>query len=479
MSVPCVSVIMPVFNKAPYLEQALESVLAQTLCGRGSGASASDVACAGAGSGGQGAAGPDAGSSAAGATFRGSTRPDAAPNACAIELICIDNGSTDGSLDILRAFEARLAQASAPIAFRLLEQDHTGPGVARNAGLDVATGEYVCFLDSDDFLEPVALERALARAEALDADIVVWDTWFFNDRLKRDQHPPVGTLTFDAFVPWDERETRAFAASDNPDAIFTSFQNWPWNKLFRRAFLEESHLRFPPMFRTEDLPFTCMALVRARRMGVVYERLSHYRIHTGSSAMDTKDQHALDFLDALLLLKRELEQAGLFETYRRSFARWALSSVVNNLNPLREPGEFSRVFARLNEGELEALGLAGDRAEEDLAGYQNDFELTALVKIKGNDEAAYLLWLSGALEGLLGDIRAHVDILEADGDAARQRADAAERERDSARAELESTRRELEELRVRHEAMVNSAEYRSGRVLCKLPRAIQRKMLGK
>ena len=431
MPEPRVSVIVPVYNKASYLAAALDSVLGQTFAG-------------------------------------------------GIELVCVDNGSTDGSLEILREYEARLGSTtSAVTSFRLIEQDHTGPGVARNAGLDVAQGDYACFLDSDDFLDVRTFEKAVARADAQGLDILVWDCWYYNDRLQRDQHPPVGTLEFGAFAPWGDAAERVFRAADNPDAAFTSFQNWPWNKLFRRSFLEEFGLRFPAMFRTEDLPFCCMAFVRARRMGVLYDRLSHYRIHTGISAMDVKDNHPLDFLEAFLLLKRELEEAGLYGTYQRSFARWALSGCVYNLDSLRGEGTFSLAFRRLKEGGLDELGIT----DEALEGYGNRFELEALEALRTRDEAGYLRWLANALENVLADHRAQVDVLEAERDAERERTDATRRD---LQAQLEDVRRELDEQRdrydelaARHDAMVNSAEYRSGRALCKIPRAIQRRMLGK
>ena len=412
---------MPVYNKASYLRQSIESVLAQTM-----------------------------------ATTEG-----------ALEIICIDDGSTDGSLDILTEYEQR---PDCPL--RVLRQKNEGPGVARNAGLDVAQGEFVHFLDSDDFIEPDTYERALARAEKLDADIVIWDMWQFNDRLGRDQHPPVGTLTFDAFVPWDQRETKVFAAADNPDAIFTSFQNWPWNKLFRRSFIEQRGLRFPAMHRTEDLPFVCMALVRARRMAVIYERFSHYRIHTGTSAMDCKDSHPRDFIDAFLLFKHQLEEAGLYETYRTSYVRWALSGVVNNLNPLRDPETFSAIFHALKNGVLDDM----DINTENLVGYGNRFELDALSALRTRDEAGYLRWLSLELEDMLGGHRATIDILECERDEARGWAFSAEERIVALEHELEVVRCERDEARRDCDNLLRSAEYRSGKMLCKVPRAVQGKL---
>jgi glycosyltransferase involved in cell wall biosynthesis len=97
MQPPTISIIIPVYNAEKYLNKCLESVINQTLKD--------------------------------------------------IEIICINDGSTDNSLDILQKY------AKQDNRFIIINQDSSGAGVARNAGLDKAQGEYLAFLDSDDFFE--------------------------------------------------------------------------------------------------------------------------------------------------------------------------------------------------------------------------------------------------------------------------------------------------------------------------------------
>ena len=417
MAEPRVSIIIPVYNRRAYLEHALDSALAQTLEN--------------------------------------------------IEVICVDDGSTDGSLDILRAYEA-----AATCPFRVLETAHGGPGAARNAALDVAVGEYVCFLDSDDFLEPDALERAVGRASALEADLVVWDLWMHNDATGRDQLPLPGTVSLDAFVPRELQATTVFRASDNPDIAFGAFQNWVWNKLFRRSFIERAGLRFPEMHRTEDLPFTCMALAQAERIAVMHERFSHYRVGTRSSTMDTKDDHPLDFLEAFMLLRHRLEDAGLYETFRRGFARWALSGCIYNLNTLNERSTFELAYERLKDGGFAAL----DVSEETLEGCTNYYELDSWRALMQNDACGYLFWRSHILDEGLERERASLDEMRCDRDVQWTRAEAAERELGNAKLENASLAGDLAELRENFARMLASREYRAGVSLCKVPRAIQRRL---
>jgi poly(ribitol-phosphate) beta-N-acetylglucosaminyltransferase len=117
---PTVSVIVPVWNVEPYLVQCLDSVVGQTL---------------------------------------GLER---------IELVAIDDGSTDGSGRILDEYAARFPQVVV-----IHEPNSGGPGRPRNLGIDRATGTYVFFLDADDYLGTEALERLVAMAERNESDIVL------------------------------------------------------------------------------------------------------------------------------------------------------------------------------------------------------------------------------------------------------------------------------------------------------------------
>ena len=118
--VPKVSVVIPVYNTAPYLRQCLDSVLAQTLR--------------------------------------------------EIELICVDDGSTDGSAAILKEYASKSPVSCTSI--NILTQENAGQSVARNIGTAHARGKYIYYLDNDDALHPHALERLYQVAEALRLDIL-------------------------------------------------------------------------------------------------------------------------------------------------------------------------------------------------------------------------------------------------------------------------------------------------------------------
>ena len=120
--VPQVSIIVPVYNVEAYLRRSLNSILAQTI-----------------------------------------------PN---WECICVDDGSPDGCGAILDEYAARDAR------FVVIHKENGGTSTARNAGLDAARGEYISFVDPDDWIEPNTYELALSAARETDADLVQWGVFF-------------------------------------------------------------------------------------------------------------------------------------------------------------------------------------------------------------------------------------------------------------------------------------------------------------
>ena len=407
------SIIVPVYNCAPYLEQCLDSIVGQT---------ASDW-----------------------------------------ELICVDDGSSDGSLAIVNRY------AAADGRIRVLEQAHGGPGKARNTGIGVARGEYLLFVDADDFIDVTLLEKALARARETDADIVAWDIWFFNNRYQRLQHPPEGILDFAAF----DTKREVFSWRDNPDQILLSFQNWPWNKLFKAEFVACEGLVFrEDISRSEDISFVCLALVRAHRIACVGERLISYRTLRADSAMATKDRHAFDFYEALLGFKQVLEAEGVFADLERGFSDWALSSTFYNLHTLASYPSFCEVLAFMKETGFEQLGLLGRERAYHLDPSLHDELQVALASEPG----AYAFHRMRIAEDARENAAAWMDFTSMDERALAEslRVEIAEQ---TARADAAEEREAY--VRQDLEAQLNSAEHRIGAALCALPRAVQRAALAR
>ena len=187
------------------------------------------------------------------------------------EVICVDDGSTDGTgalLDAAAAEDARL---------RVLHQPNGGVSMARNAGIDAARGDYVTFVDADDALLPNAFAKLLEAAPEM--DIVTADHWLLDAQ---------GAETL-MHCPPEARRADIVAALVGCDGRY----NAVWGKLYRRAFLLQRGLRLPPGIKIgEDVLFNLRAFAVAQRWAHVQLPLYRYRL-SPSSAMGRAEADAL------------------------------------------------------------------------------------------------------------------------------------------------------------------------------------------
>ncbi|WCN01271.1 glycosyltransferase family 2 protein [Streptomyces sp. M92] len=169
-----------------------------------------------------------------------------------LEIIAVNDGSTDGTGKELDRLAATCT------ALRVIHQENSGnAAVPRNVALDVARGEYVFFLDSDDYLGPDALRRMVAMADENDTDIVLGKMVSVGGRA-------VPTAVFKTTQP----RTDIFSS-----AAYRTLGCW---KLFRRSLLERLNLRFPSFRNTEDKPFTAAAYLNANGVSVVADYDCYY-----------------------------------------------------------------------------------------------------------------------------------------------------------------------------------------------------------
>lgn len=290
---PCVTVVVPVFNSEEYLRQCLDSIVAQTLAD--------------------------------------------------IEIICIDDGSTDASLEILRQYAALDSR------IRILEQPNLRAGVARNNGMKQARGEYLAFWDSDDYFDTTALEKMYAQCKADDADICVCGA----SRIMDGVNTPVkeGFYLQKSKIP----ETVPFNIDTNRDFILTFTNAAPWNKLYRRSFVEQNGIEYSTAANSEDVYFVEVALCLAGRITVVDEPLIVYRRDRPGSLTNTIADSRLTSLEVWIDTARRLRELGVYPEV--SFANRAASNIAYMLRNQKGYESFGLIVNALKKGGLEELSL--------------------------------------------------------------------------------------------------------------------------
>jgi len=203
-----------------------------------------------------------------------------------LEIIVVDDGSVDGSAAVLDHLSAGNSRVS------VIRQKNQGPGAARNAALERATGEYITFLDADDTLEPKAMERMLGADGAPSADWII-AAYFNNDNPVLDG---LGIRTNEdlAYSKTDFKQVlKQFLKSPNGRSSFL----YVWGKLFKRDIISRHRLSFDPDLRVaEDMLFNAQYLVYANRIQYIHQPVYRYAVGHGNSAGHQILYQPLNFL---------------------------------------------------------------------------------------------------------------------------------------------------------------------------------------
>lgn len=243
MSAIKVSVILPIYNVAAYLPKCLDSLINQTLQ--------------------------------------------------EIEIICVNDCSPDNSLQILQQY------ASKDSRVKIIDQANTGPGVARNNGIKAAKGEYVGFVDPDDWAEPEMFAKMYIAAKKHNADIVECGVKTHNEKSGK-------TKEKQGFAAIAGK--KAFSALDYPEYIFDGITSG-WNKLCRRTFLVENNIYYSNGRAAEDHYFTVVARLKAQVAVCLPEALYNYLVRQSSLTQSPSKAN----LDVPLFLAEIAKEIGKWE----------------------------------------------------------------------------------------------------------------------------------------------------------------------
>lgn len=301
MSLPAVSIIIPVYNVERFLGECLDSVLVQTFGD--------------------------------------------------FEAVCVNDGSTDRSPQILEAY------AAADPRIRIINQENGGLSAARNAGLAHAQGKYVAFLDSDDLLTPDMLEKTVAKAEEMQADIVIFDYFVLEDDTGRLGHYRDQAIYADL-------DGSVFSLSQAPQmAQFIGV----WDRLFRRDFLERYHFEYPVGRYYEDVTYCFQTELRANRIALIADHLYYYRRNVAGSITGGEygsERHREDYLYVQGIAQQELAQAGATGAMMRYYADYYFERSYAHQRWIRGMSDFKSFFRQVRKQAYPSLTSASLRNDD-------------------------------------------------------------------------------------------------------------------
>lgn len=252
------------------------------------------------------------------------------------EAICIDDGSADDSWEILTAYALKDSR------IRIIHQENQGPGKTRNHGLELAAGEYIIFVDSDDYIKPMALESICRAGYAQDADIVLYDGDKF-DAVTRKRIRTTHFLRMD-LLP---KDLEIVSVQDCPETIFQLTSPGPWSRAVRRELIEREKLCFSDLKNSEDLFFSYSAMATAERIAFVPQKLYMYRVGQTTNVESGKAKAPVDFVEAYLELYRKLAEKSLFELCKKSFGLRFCSSIIHAIRTIDSESARKEICERL------------------------------------------------------------------------------------------------------------------------------------
>ncbi len=292
-----VSVVVAVYNSAKYLRQTLDSICSQTLRD--------------------------------------------------IEIILVDDGSSDGSLAILNEY----ASKDDRITVLSQKEPSDGAALARNLGVLHARGEYVSVLDADDIFEHEMLEKAYNMAVNTGAEAVIYDGDLYDGKLEACRR--TGMILRREFLPEEE----VFEPKDNADKLFFMTIGAAWNVLWKRELIEREKLKFYSFHHADDLGFVYLGFATAKKIAILPEHLVHYRISNSESQAANLEKWPEAAAGAMSELKKALKKRGLFETYKVTFTEIALHYFELYLHRMSDYDSFEKLYLSWKDLHAEELGL--------------------------------------------------------------------------------------------------------------------------
>ena len=257
MMMPKVSVIVPVYNVEEYLAECLDSIIHQTLKD--------------------------------------------------IEIICVNDGSTDSSLNLLKEYAARDSRIF------IIEQENGGLGHARNVAIKKAKGEYIGFVDSDDWIEINMFQILYDLATKFDTDVTMCELKVFNQHTGIISQPGWFKLPFNSqyetlCISWKEINEVGFKITPGPV-----------NKIYRKDFILKNNLEFATNIYYEDVLFTYSSLIAAKKINFIRKPLYIYRHLRPGSIMQDKGKKHFDIFISLNRLQEAIEKSGKLEELKTTF----------------------------------------------------------------------------------------------------------------------------------------------------------------
>lgn len=251
------------------------------------------------------------------------------------EVICINDGSTDDSLEILEKYKEKDSRII------IIDKKNEGSGIARNAGIDIARGEYLFFIDGDDGIEENSINKIIKKADELNTDILVFGGLsYYNGKPKNGG--------YSANKLPKKYLNKIVCANEIKKDIF-KFPTTAWTKLYKHSLFTENNIRFQDIKVGQDqLPFFHSMIV-AERIAIYPKNIYKYRKNRKGSAMTVKKKKNFSPIYVFYGIEDLLKNTGKLDDYKNIFINKYFSKATSWLGKFQDDlkSEYFEEYSKL------------------------------------------------------------------------------------------------------------------------------------
>lgn len=296
-----------------------------------------------------------------------------------IEIICVNDGSKDKSLEILNEYAAKDDRIT------VIDQENGGHAVATNNGMKLAKGKYLFLMDSDDILDLKALEESYDVAEKKNVDFVIFQA--INYYMDTGELVEAENYSMNEIA--DHVKDSVFSYKDVKDYVF-DFTVTPWSKLYNREFIEKNSITFPEGLVFDDNVFFYDVLFAAERITFLKKHLFKRRWYSSSSTRSGA-RHFKDYIHICDLIWQVFIKYGVFWEFEKELYFKKVSTVYYWYRHIND--EFKDIF--FEEMKEDYMKIAADKEFcqnfMDKSTASNRIIFKNAIKSKNNDEFSLLM----------------------------------------------------------------------------------------
>ena len=242
-----------------------------------------------------------------------------------IEIICVNDGSTDGSRSIVEEYAKRDCR------IKIIDiETRKGQGFARNRAVEIASGEYIGFVDADDYIEHDMFFELYTKASQNNNDITICQAREYDDLNKKFILSDYYSLSL-----LSDMKDKIFSAVDVKDKLL-DINVVLWNKIYKKSYLDKIGEKFPEGYIYEDLPFFFGTFLPAEKIQIVWKNLYIYRINRRNSTMQQFNNKILDRPDMVSLTFEKIKKFDFMADFTDKIKGWIINDLFHRYTLLKE-----------------------------------------------------------------------------------------------------------------------------------------------